>query len=418
MAQPTKEAKRQQDSIGAEGKALTEQELRAKTLNALTVSGGLISTERDDMGNILLHEDPNNLGSNKQLVNQYMSVMVERRDYNDGEIQKVFDTEINELFKSPKTKTADELREEIERMRRLLAEAEADIIVQEVVSDGDGTGDGDGDGTSPTGTEVLLSGDRLAPYTLEVEGFTINVQTAIWNTDTQRIEPNQLNVPSQRINYEISRNNETGQITARFTSGIANPEYFQGWYFDSENLGNTQDYIAYGGQKNIISMNLTDEREANQGDENKFTFAVAYKDEAPPVVTTDRLTFQMIELISGQLVGARDDVEGRFTWRLSDSEGNVVDQSGAPVNNPFDINVIPGQTLRVSMIDVEGTDGVISLGHWYTVTDNNTWKKQDNVSGRSGNVVTFTIPDDIKQLILSYNGYSEQSEGDGNRNRL
>jgi hypothetical protein len=422
MAKLIRNIEVQQNSIGADGKALTEVQLQTKLLNYLTVSGGYISTERDELGNILLHEDPNLLGSQLKLVTQYISVDVERRDYNDGEIQKVFDTEIDELYKPPKTKTADELRAEIERMRRLLAEAEADIniTVQEVVlGNGDDKLPGDGDGEEENGkdeeTEKFTSfaGFRMAPYTIESTGIVgdinnvtilndiiVNVQTAIWNTENQRIE--HLNSPNEMVKYQIILNNETQELTAKVESMLANPEQFQGWYFDSENLGNTQNYVSIGNQNNIVTISLSGDREANKGPENRFTVAVAYKDEAPPPPTTDTLRFQMEEMVDtlqGSFSGLRDDVIGKFRWTLKDEAGNFVGESAGSVSNPFSINMTAGQELTMTMIQAESTPGVKFLDKWYTIADDNTAKDRPTTIK---NTVTFTIPENIKGLILRY----------------
>ena len=414
MAKILNEVKRQQNSIGADGKALTEAQLQAKLLNYLTVSGGYISTERDELGNILLHEDPNLLGSQLKLVTQYISVDVERRDYNDGEIQKVFDTEIDELYKPPKTKTADELRAEMERLRKLLAAAEADIniTVQEVVLGDEEEKEKEEEKEEEKVFTNILGGFRMAPYTIRavdfidvVEDISIlndlifNVQTAIWNTDTQRID--HLNSPEGMVKYQIILNNETKELTAKVESMLANPEQFQGWYFDSENLGNTQNYVSIGNQNNIVTISLSGDREANRGPENEFTLAVAYKGEAPPIVESNILTFQMEKLIVteyGEFGGVRDEVIGEFRWTLRDIEGNIVNESDGIVNNPFIINVVSGQELNIIMTKI--VSGIKSLGKWYTIADDNTWKEQTTIS--SLNTLTFTIPENIKGLILRY----------------
>lgn len=414
----------QQNSIGADSKALTEQDLRTKTSNLLVVSGGYISTERDELGNILLHEDPNNLGNNKQLVNQYISVDVERRDYDDDELQKVFDTEINELFKPPKTKTAEELRAEMERLRKLLAAAEADIniTVQEVVVGEEKAEEEKAEEEKEEEKKVftnILGGFRMAPYTIRaidfidvVEDISIlndlifNVQTAIWNTDTQRID--HLNSPERMVKYQIILNNKTKELTAKVESMLANPEQFQGWYFDSENLGNTQNYVSIGNQNNIVTISLSGDRETNRGPENEFTLAVAYKDGAPPIIESNILTFQMEKLIVteyGEFSGVRDEVIGEFRWTLKDIDDNVVNESDGVVNNPFTINVVSGQELNIIMTKI--VSGIKSLGKWYTIVDDNTWKEQTTISGL--NTLTFTIPENIKGLILRYYPITDSS---------
>jgi hypothetical protein len=424
MAKPIRDVRHQQNSQGADGKALTDREIQEKLLNYLTVSGGYISTERDELGNIMLHEDPNNLGSQLKLVTQYISIDVERRDYDDDEIQKVFDTTIDELYKLPKTKTSDELRAEIERLRQLLADAEAEItVVENVVGDGDGSGDGDGgggdgDGDGGAGTTILANGDRLAPFILNVEDYTINIQTVIWDTETQRIIPEQINSAEQAINYEIQRNNSTNEVTIRLLSKIANPQYFQGWFYDAENLGNTQDYDAIGNGENVITLSLTDDREANRGDPNDFTFALGYKNEAPPVVTTDPITVQTAQFLAqtDEFNGKRDEVTANATWTLVDEAGNLVRESSQTTRNrdtgefetsrvvqtPFTLGVSPGQvlTIRVSQVRITFGQGIEG---WWNVSDNDV--NTEILSGTSGqwnNQLVYTIPSDIKGILIAY----------------
>lgn len=411
MARSTRDAKRQQDSIGADGKALTDAELRARTLNFLTVSGGYISTERDDLGNIMLHENPNDRGSNKQLVNQYISIDVERRDYDDDEIRKVYDTEITELFKSLKTKSVDELRAEIERMRQLLADAEAEITVEEVTivqndgsGDGDGGDGGDGDGGGPTGIEEYVSSERMAPFIIEVNGNTYDVDTGIWNTDTVRLDPNQINVPSVRINYRIFRNHDLGKTYAEFRTSVANPEMWQGWYFDTENLGNTQNYASTG-TNGIVTLVVDEDRPQNRNDEapNTYRVVAAFKDEAPPVETTDIITIQtqQFDAFNDEFIGGRDEKEVTFRYELTDSAGDEV-KLGADTN-AFTLNVIPGQNLQLTIVQAAQIFAQTPIEGWWLIGDDNS--KTEILSGIGGqwnNVLNITIPSDIKGILLAY----------------
>jgi hypothetical protein len=95
------------------------------------------------------------------------------------------------------------------------------------------------------------------------------------------------------VKYEVLSDAITKRLSVRLTSTNTNPEQFQGWYLDAENLGNTQNYISIGNQENIVGISLTGDRNANQGEANEFTLAVAFKDEAPPLPETITLTVQL-----------------------------------------------------------------------------------------------------------------------------
>jgi len=412
---------------GINTNAVNQTTIQTKLMDLLVVSGGYISTDRDELGNILLQPDPENPLVNKKLVTQWISVDLDRRDYDDVQLQKVFDTDINELYKLSKTKSTEELRVEMERLRRLLADAEAEITVVEnvIVQDsGDGSGDGTGDGTGggdgggPDETTILANGDRLAPFTLDVEGYTINIQTAIWNTDTQRINPNEMNAAEQAINYSLQRD-ATGQVSITLRSKIANPAYFQGWFYDAENLGNTQNYNAIGGGDAVIHLSLTDERVENQGDSNNFTFALGYKDEAPPVVTLDPILVQTAEFLAhiDELTGKRDNISLPCTWVLTDSEGNLVRESSATTRNrdtgefvtsrivqtPFRLGVSPGQNLKITASRVGQILSGNGIEGWWNVSDNNVNTEiLGDTRGARNNILEYRIPSDIKGILIAY----------------
>ena len=391
-----------QESIGINNTALNETRLQEKLRNLLPVSGGTINTERDEMGNILLYEDPNNIGSNKQLVTQWISIDLARRDYDDVQLNKVFDTDINELFKLSKIKTAAELRAEMERLRQLLAAASGDIIIQQ--TDGEGGTSGTS-GTSGTGGQVefieLQSDDRIPPFTLNIEGgYTIKIQTAIWDTESRIIRPNEIDLPGQAVRYSIIKYNATNQIVGTFETRVANPLFFQGWYYDRENLGNTQNYVSLENQSPIVSIDFTKDREFNEGPEKEFTLAIAYKNNAPPVETRDSIRVQMeaYDPVKNVFLGNRDDINVDFDWTLR----GVSPRSGNGTN-PFYLGALPGQQLNVRIVAAQHILKAPLLG-WYIINSSDQKILLSGATGYFNNIITFTIPSDIKGLIAAYNG--------------
>lgn len=63
----------------------------------------IVPTLRDQNGNILLYQDPDNKNKNVQDYNQYISVELYREKYDLTEVLKVVDIEIKELFKEKQT---------------------------------------------------------------------------------------------------------------------------------------------------------------------------------------------------------------------------------------------------------------------------------------------------------------------------
>jgi len=422
MAKRIKEVQLQQNSVGINGDALNNQELRETALNLLTVSGGYISTERDEMGNILLYEDPNNIGSNKQLVTQWISVDLARRDYDDDELQKVFDTNINELFKVPKTKTAAELRAEIERMRRLLADAESDIniTIQEIIVS-------ESIGTTPTGPLPGESGFRtvnsaqiaipaqidigIKLNSLDESNAVLNVDTAIWSDDNHQLE--EYERPIGEIRYEILQDIATNDYFVKLTSNISSPQQFQGWYFDKENQLDTSTYELLQGRSSVVTIPIV-KRELIENNStwnlrrNIFTVAAAYIGDSPsgappggPTITTTdvaNILIQEQDFIDGRFANVRDDTIIKFNYNISDPEGNIIAGAGKDdVNNPYNVSVKVENTIRF-WIETEPDTNIEMIQGWWIIAQNDD--REQISTGPGQHSVEFVATADIKGLLI------------------
>ena len=205
--------------VGQNAEALNLHEIQQVQLNYIPISGGLMPTKRDESGNMLLYEDPENSGFQLEQPDQWVSIPVVKPDYDDEQAVGVLDAQISELYKGRDITEIQRLRQQVEDLRRRLGSATA-------FSD-------DPDPEEPT-DQVPLDNSRIPFVATNIEDFAtgllsqsdlaFTVNSAIWNSDTQKLEnigsPSEFPILYYIIKKEPYIQEETGDsILSDFSDG-------------------------------------------------------------------------------------------------------------------------------------------------------------------------------------------------------
>ena len=73
-------------------------ELETQVSKSVEWRAGTVNTLRDENGNVILYEDPNDSNTNINRLDQYVAFNFQERVFDDEEVNKVIDNQISELY--------------------------------------------------------------------------------------------------------------------------------------------------------------------------------------------------------------------------------------------------------------------------------------------------------------------------------
>jgi len=160
----------------------TELERRAELYLQLQKFGGRTTTKRDDIGNIILYEDPKNESQQLLRADQLVTVELIKPDYDDEEAKHVLDVEINELFTPIDKSEIARLRQQIEKLRNDLKNATGTIII--------GDDKDPNIPVIPDFPDVAIEFPDHSNLTLSKTPLEFEMSTGIFNKETMTHQPN------------------------------------------------------------------------------------------------------------------------------------------------------------------------------------------------------------------------------------
>lgn len=307
MAKTIKEVKRIQDQEvrlkdNITAIKSTELETRTKLYLQLQKSGGRAPTKRDELGNVILYEDPEVTGSQLLRADQLVTVELIKPDYDDAQAAEVLDSEVNELFTPTDTSELTRLRNQIEDLRNQLRDAEAGITVEEVVENvvintSTQTPDNTDEPVFEENPRFPSNGLILPDLDGGVESDTpleFSVNTAIFNDTDMKLEkyggPNPFRINWWIVNRTTNEIVNSGTDDTEFgfqapdTENIYDvvlellqtPSNFQGWYFNDHTTGQALNYTKIDGDR-IVRFQLNKQYEVGNSeiDRNRNTYQMS-----------------------------------------------------------------------------------------------------------------------------------------------
>jgi len=366
---------------GAQIRSLDE---RLKAQLDTQASGGIVPTKRDEIGNILLYEDPVFENSQLQRTDQYISIGLVKPDYDDEQVKEVLDLDIKELFTTADLSEIERLRKELEDARKDLRDANARIIINETIiptaptEERPGEPTGSFSGEFPKIVHILPDLESGLPSASDLK---FGVNTSIFNDETYTLEnmgsPNPVSIKWWVIDHmsEIvfaKGVSDTLYDVEQDINGFSFLEYsidldvvlmlenipsnFNGWYVNDQSQGVLEEYTKFS---DVPEVRFRFMRRKGTGipfiDEHRnFYYILATFLREPPVIPSGDIT--KVNVTTAKMLDGFVGVKSSFNVEMSvtefDAVGNRV--GGESITVPY---IIVGQTGNTVMIT---TDPVVS----------------------------------------------------------